>query len=116
MDICLRGTNTAVSHTVSSVDRLPAAWTDDDVAQVLREMLLRISRQKSPGQPDPPVTLRGVSWIVNPFESGGVVIAIEISLGAAVAGPFDLQPEPLSAAISRVQARQAAPADGGTRH
>ena len=32
--------------------------------------------------------MRGLSWIVNPYEDGGVVIAIEITMGAAVAGPF----------------------------
>ena len=33
--------------------------------------------------------LRGFSWIVEPT-TGGVVIAIEIPTGAAVAGPFDI--------------------------
>ena len=27
---------------------------------------------------------------MNPYEEGGVVIAIEITLGAAIAGPFDI--------------------------
>jgi hypothetical protein len=43
-----------------------------------------------------------LSWIVNPFEDGGVVIAIEITLGAAVAGPFDIDKAALEQMISRV--------------
>jgi len=43
--------------------------------------------------------LRGFSWIVNPFESGGVVIAIEMTLGAVVAGPFDVPESVLTGMI-----------------
>ena len=46
--------------------------------------------------------LRGLSWIVNPYEEGGVVIAIEITLGAAIAGPFDISQLALEAMITRV--------------
>jgi hypothetical protein len=51
--------------------------------------------------------LRGFSWIVNPFEDGGVVLAVEIQLGAAVAGPFAIDKEHFEAMISRVIARHA---------
>ena len=51
-------------------------------------MLLAIHPAKNPDASDTPVFLRGFSWIVNPFEGGGVVVAIEIQTGAAVAGPF----------------------------
>ena len=51
---------------------------------------------------DRPIALRGFSWIVNPFETGGVVIAIEMTLGAAVAGPFDVPEARLTAMIDRV--------------
>jgi hypothetical protein len=47
--------------------------------------------------------LRGFSWIVNPFE-GGVLIAIEMTLGAAVAGPFAIDKARLEAMIERVMA------------
>jgi hypothetical protein len=47
------------------------------------------------------VSLRGFSWIVSPFD-GGVVIALELTLGAIVAGPFDISEGELSAAITRV--------------
>ena len=30
------------------------------------------------------IALRGLSWIVNPYEEGGVVIASEITLGAEI--------------------------------
>ena len=53
--------------------------------------------------------LRGLSWIVNPYEGGGVVIAIEITLGAAVAGPFEIDKAALDAMIARVIARAASP-------
>jgi hypothetical protein len=46
---------------------------------------------------------------VNPYEDGGVVIAIEITLGAAIAGPFDIEQAALEAMITRVLARPAAP-------
>jgi hypothetical protein len=47
-----------------------------------------------------------LSWIVNPFEDGGVVIAIEIPMGAAIAGPFDIE----QAVLERMVARVLAPA------
>jgi hypothetical protein len=39
---------------------------------------------------------------VSPYESGGVVLAIEITLGVAVAGPFDIDQARLEAMIARV--------------
>ena len=56
------------------------------------------------------IALRSLSWIVNPYEEGGVVIAIEITLGAAIAGPFDIDRASLEALITRVLA---APARSG---
>jgi hypothetical protein len=47
--------------------------------------------------------LRGFSWIVNPFE-GGVLVAIEMTLGAAVAGPFTIEKTRLEDMITRVLA------------
>ena len=71
---------------------MPAEWTELDVHAVLKSMLLAIDRAKNPGSDERYVTLRGFSWIVEPTE-GGVVIAMEIPMGAAVAGPFDI-PQP----------------------
>jgi hypothetical protein len=81
----------------------PRQWTDDDVASVLRDMLLAIDRAKNPNAADRYVALRGFSWIVEPTE-GGVVIAIEIPSGAAVAGPFDIEQPALDRMIGRVLA------------
>jgi len=48
-----------------------------------------------------PVFLRGFSWIVNPFEDKGVVVAIEIQAGGAVSGPFQIDKQRLEEMISR---------------
>jgi hypothetical protein len=70
---------------------------------VLVGMLRAIDRAKHPdSSPERPVALRGFSWIVNPFEGGGVLIALEMSLGAVVAGPFDIAERDLDAMIRRV--------------
>jgi hypothetical protein len=107
VEIWLRGDNHATAATIAPVAREPKAWTDADVALVLEEMLRALERAKHPDSPrDRSVALRGFSWIVSPYESGGVVIAIEITLGAAVAGPFDVQESALSAAIARVMERR----------
>jgi hypothetical protein len=52
---------------------------------------------------------------VNPYDEGGVVIAIEIGLGAAVAGPFDVDKAVLDAMIARVL-RHPAPPVSATIH
>jgi hypothetical protein len=46
---------------------------------------------------------------VNSYDEGGVVIAIEITLGAAIAGPFDVDKARLEAMITRVMAPPIAP-------
>jgi hypothetical protein len=103
VDIWLRGDNHATTATIAAVPREPRAWTDADVALVLESMLRAIDRARHPdAQPDRQVALRGFSWIVSPFESGGVVIALEMTLGAVVAGPFDLGESDLTARIQRV--------------
>ena len=79
----------------------PAEWTDEDVAAVLRDMLLAIDRVKNPQATHRHVALRGFSWIVEPT-AGGVVIAIEIPSGAAVAGPFAIDQPRLNGMIGRV--------------
>ena len=105
LDIWLRGDNHATSEVIAPVDRAPGAWTEGDVTAVLAEMLRALDRAKNPGtDPKRPVALRGFSWIVNPFEDGGVVIALEMSVGAVVAGPFDIAERELSAMVTRVMA------------
>ncbi len=55
-----------------------------------------------PRDAEQPIALRGLSWIVNPYEEGGVVIAIEIGMGAAIAGPFQIDKSALETMIGRV--------------
>jgi hypothetical protein len=112
VDVWLRGTDFAKTHSISGVGIDPAAWTDHDVSELLKSMLLAIHRAKNPGSTDTPVFLRGFSWIVNPFEENGVVIAIEIQTGAAVSGPFRIDKQHLEDMISRVIAQ--APASSAT--
>jgi hypothetical protein len=119
LDIWLRGDNHATTEVIAPVDRDPRTWTEDDVAAVLAGMLRALDRAKNPNtEPDRPVALRGFSWIVNPFETGGVVIALEMTLGAVVAGPFDISESVLSGLIERAIAadRAAVPAQANTVH
>jgi len=106
VDVWLRGTDFARTQLISGVGDDPAAWTDNDVSKLLKAMLLAIHRAKNPASTDTPVFLRGFSWIVNPFEESGVVVAIEIQTGAAVAGPFRIDRQQLEDMISRAIARQ----------
>jgi hypothetical protein len=109
VDIWLRGNNHATTELIAPVVREPRAWTDSDVADVLIGMLRAIDRASRPDAAvERPVGLRGFSWIVNPFESGGVVIAIEMTLGAVVAGPFDVPESVLAGKIQRVMDAQRA--------
>ena len=86
VDVWLRGEDVATTKSIENIAREPGAWTDDDVRQVLEGMLGVMHRLKHPGDAQHVVQLRGLSWIVNSFEGGGVVIAIEITMGAAIAG------------------------------
>ena len=113
LDVWLRGTNHASSHVIAPVGREPRAWTDADVEAVLVGMLRALDQANDPaGEGERPVALRGFSWIVNPFDEGGVVIALELQLGAVVAGPFDIAERELSSMISRVMAAAAVPMRG----
>jgi hypothetical protein len=112
VDIWLRGTNHATTAAIAPVAREPRAWTDADVTDVLVGMLRALERANNPkAELDRPIALRGFSWIVNPFEGGGVVIALELSLGAVIAGPFDVAERELTERIARLMAaeRTAAP-------
>src|SRR6186997_29976 len=105
LDIWLRGDNHATTDVIAPVDRDPGQWTEADVTAVLAGMLRALDRAKNPDtEPDRPVALRGFSWIVNPFETGGVVIALEMTVGAVVAGPFDVSESALSGLIERAMA------------
>lgn len=108
VDVWLRGTDVATTEVIEGIEREPSAWTDGDVQRLLVGMLRAMHHVKHPSENPGEVTLRGLSWIVNPFESGGVVVAIEITMGAAIAGPFDIELATLQARIARVLASQTA--------
>jgi hypothetical protein len=103
IEIVLRDRNDAVTERVLHKGNDAAHWTDADVESVLKAILLAMDRVKNPQDGDRFVALRGFSWIVEPME-GGVVIAIEIPMGAAVAGPFDIAQPQLDRMINRVLA------------
>jgi hypothetical protein len=107
VDVWIRGTDFATTKELS-VAREPDAWAEDDVRAILEGMLHAMDEARHPGQANRVAALRGFSWIVNPFE-GGVLIAIEMTLGAAVAGPFTIDKARLEAMIARVMADQAPP-------
>jgi len=105
VDVWLRGADFARTHVIASVSSDAETWTDNDVATLLKEMLLVIHRTKNPEAMNTQVFLRGFSWIVNPYEDGGVVVAIEIQTGAAVSGPFRIDKKHLEEMVMRVIAR-----------
>jgi hypothetical protein len=90
-------------------ERTPGEWTDADVEDALKQMLLAIDRVKNPAADQRYVALRGFSWIVEPSGDGGVVIAIEIPSGAAVAGPFAVEQTVLDGRIARLVAAARVP-------
>jgi len=104
----------AVVETVVHDGRDAPAWTEEDVAAILKEILGAIDRVANPGADQRPVTLRGFSWIVEPSDDQ-VVVAVEIPSGAAVAGPFDIDQAHLSQMITRVIEDAGAPLPGSSR-
>lgn len=102
VDIWLRGSDVATTDRIEGIARAPQEWTDADVRLLLEGMLRAMDRRKRPGEADREIQLRGLSWIVNPYDEGGVVIAIEITMGAAIAGPFDADKSTLETLIARV--------------
>ena len=110
VDIWLRGSDYATTENIEGITQDPKKWLDEDVQRVLEGMLQVMHRLKHPREEVRPVVLRGLSWIVNPYEEGGVVIAIEIPMGAAIAGPFDIDKSVLEQMIERVLVRPVAPA------
>jgi hypothetical protein len=101
IEVVLKDRIEAVTDRVFHGGNNPGEWTEADVAAVLKSILLAIGRAKDPAQGERHIALRGFSWIVEPTAEG-VVIAIEIPMGAAVAGPFDIPQARLDALITRV--------------
>jgi hypothetical protein len=106
LEVWLRNNDFAVTDAVDVPIAPPAAWTDDDVRVLLGELLRAIDRAKHPdADRNRPVFLRGFNWIVSPFEDRGVLVSLEIQLGAAAAGPFPIDQGQLEAMITRVVAQ-----------
>ena len=104
IEVVLRNEKDAVIERAMHA-REPREWAEDDVADVLRQVLLAVNRVKNPDAPEPVVALRGFSWIVEPFDKGRVVIALEIPMGAAVAGPFAIDQAVLDRLVRRAMSR-----------
>ena len=101
VDIWVRGQQDATTGKIEGVPDNAAGWTDEDVRSLLEQMLLALERAKNPGGEAPPISLRGFSWIVSP-EERGVLVHLEMQLGTASAGPFDIDEARLTEMISRV--------------
>jgi hypothetical protein len=107
VEIVLRERDYAITDRLALPgNREPSQWSEADVEQVLKDILLAIDRARNPATPQQFVALRGFSWIAEPA-AGGVVIAIEIPMGAAVAGPFAIEQAALDGMIRRVMAAAA---------
>jgi hypothetical protein len=96
VDVWVRGTLHAHTHHIRSVPDHPDEWDESDVRTLLSEMLLALEREKNPGGEPPQVTLRGFSWIVSPYESGGVLVHLEMQMGTASAGPIAIDAQRLT--------------------
>lgn len=96
--------------------RDPHDWTEEDVSGLLTQILLAVNRVKNPADDATHVALRGFSWIVEPFDKGRVVIAVEIPMGAAVAGPFAIEQHVLDRLIASALKRSSEGAPGTAIH
>jgi len=112
IDVWLRGTDYATTDQVDLPLGPPRGWTEQDVRHLLTAMLRAMDRAKNAdADPDRFVALRGFSWIVSPMDDG-YTVAVEIQLGAAVAGPFDVDQTELEGLITRVVAQDRLPRGG----
>lgn len=112
VDVWVRGTLHAETYRIDSLPADPGQWDDGDVRQLVSEMLLALDREKNPGAERPTVTLRGFSWIVSPYDAGGVLVHLEMQTGTASAGPIAMDESRLTAMLNRVMA----PVDSPTVH
>lgn len=103
VEVVLKGRDFAVTESLVVNHGDPSTWDDAAVRDVLVEILRAIDRAENPSlASDRVIVLQGFSWIVEPTAEGGVVVAIEIPMGAAVAGPFAIEQTELDARITRV--------------
>jgi hypothetical protein len=107
VDVWVRGTMHATTHAIDSLPD-PRDWQEQDVRQLLSEMLLALEREKNPGGDPPPVSLRGFSWIVSPYEFG-VLVHLEMQMGTASAGPLAIDEDRLTAMVARIMTAEQSP-------
>ena len=103
VDVWVRGTLKAETYEIHSLPDDPDDWDERDVRRLLSEMLLALDREKNPDGERPPVTLRGFSWIVSPYESG-VLVHLEMQMGTASAGPLAIDQTRLTTLMTNVMA------------
>ena len=102
VEIVLKGRDFAVKENLHISHGEPSTWDEGAVYDALVEILRAIDRAQNPNAPrDRAVTLTGFSWIVEPMGED-VVLAMEIPMGAAVAGPFHVPQGKLEAMIGNV--------------
>jgi hypothetical protein len=102
VEIVLKGRDFAVTETVIVPEGSPAKWNEENVQEMLVEVLRAIAwRLRILSAVDRAVSLTGFSWIVEPSDQKSIV-AIEIPMGAAVAGPLDIPQPALDALITNV--------------
>lgn len=102
VEVVLKGRDFAVTESLVISHGETDTWNDAAVHDLLVEVLRAIDRAENPQAPkDRRVVLQGFSWIVEPHE-GQVVLAIEIPMGAAVAGPFTIDQQRFTDLIDRV--------------
>jgi hypothetical protein len=103
VDVWVRGTLQARTHHIDALPPDPDEWEEADVRRLLSEMLRALEREKNPGGDPPPVTLRGFSWIVSPYETG-VLVHLEMQMGTASAGPIRIAEARLAEMVAKVMA------------
>lgn len=103
VDVWVRGTVHAQTYEIHTLPPDPNDWDEHDVRQLLSEMLRALEREKNPDGERPPISLRGFSWIVSPYESG-VLVHLEMQMGTASAGPLAINQERLTGMMTRIMA------------
>lgn len=99
VDLWVRGSLRASTQSLAGFES-PADWTSTDVHRLLEAMLRALEREKNPDGEPPPVTLRGFSWIVSPYDTGGVILHVETQMGTASAGPLAIGEASLTALVT----------------
>ena len=102
VEVVLKNKDEVVVEEVAVQHGAPDTWNEAAVRDVLVETLRAIERAKDPKAPrDRAVMLTGFSWIVEPVD-GKVMLALEIPMGIAAAGPFAIPQAKLDALVTNV--------------